>query len=248
MNLRAVTMLNTAKSHSFIKSIPIFESLSDEQVGSLGKIVEEKKYQKNNVILWEEDTQHYMYIVASGRVKVVQTSEDGKEHILAIHKRGDFFGEMALLDGKTSPATVIAMEDAKVQLIARDNFERFLLTNDKVKTQIISMLCSRLRESWLMLKVMSFSDAEHRITAVLEQLGKLNGVKDERGIIITLKLMHKDIADYANVSRETVTRLLNRFAREGKIEILEDKHILLKDSFNKLIPISNQGLNQGGED
>jgi CRP/FNR family transcriptional regulator len=44
--------------------------------------------------------------------------------------------------------------------------------------------------------------------------------------------MHKDIADYANVSRETVTRLLNRFVREGKIEILENKHILLKDSFN----------------
>ncbi len=233
MNTPAINKPNHLKSHNLIRNIPIFESLSEEQLNSLSEIVEEKKFGKNSVILWEEDTQKYMYIVSSGKVKVVQTSEDGKEHILAIHKKGDFFGEMALLDGRTAPATVIAMEDSRVQLIARENFEKYLLKNEKVMTQLVTMLCTRLRESWLMLKVMSFASAEQRVRAVLEQLGKINGVTDERGIIIALKLLHKDIAGYANVSRETVTRLLNRFEKERKIEILDNKHILLKPSFVK---------------
>ncbi|ACM21288.1 transcriptional regulator, Crp/Fnr family [Geotalea daltonii FRC-32] len=220
---------NNAKTFAFLRSIPIFASLTDDQLSSLMGIIEEKKFFRNNVILWEEDTQRYMYIVSSGKVKVVQSSEDGKEHILAIHKKGEYFGEMAILDGKTAPATVIAMEDSLIQLIARESFEKFLLQNEKVMNQLISMLCHRLRESWLMLKVMSFSSAEQRVRAVLDQLGKLNGVRDERGIIIALKLMHKDIAGYANVSRETVTRLLNRFAKESKIEILDNKYILLKE-------------------
>lgn len=222
---------SSAKTNAFLRGIPIFASLTDEQLQNLMGIMEEKRFYRNNVILWEEDTQRYMYIVSSGKVKVVQTSEDGKEHILAIHKKGEYFGEMALLDGKTAPATVIAMEDSTIQLLARESFEKFLLQNEKVMNQLISMLCHRLRESWLMLKVMSFSSAEQRVRAVLDQLGKLNGVRDERGIIIALKLMHKDIAGYANVSRETVTRLLNRFVKESKIEILENKYILLKRHF-----------------
>lgn len=233
MNVPGIAKSDQLKSYNFIKSIPIFECLSEEQLLDLRNIIEEKKFNKNNVILWEEDTQRYMYIVSSGKVKVVQTSEDGKEHILAIHKKGDFFGEMALLDGKTAPATVIAMEDSRVQLIARENFEKYLLKDEKVMHQLVAMLCTRLRESWLMLKVMSFASAEQRVRAVLEQLGKINGVMDERGIIIALKLLHKDIAGYANVSRETVTRLLNRFVKEREIEILDNKHILLKSSFVK---------------
>jgi CRP/FNR family transcriptional regulator, cyclic AMP receptor protein len=149
---------------------PIFTSFAEKQKPSSKKIVVEKRFLKNQVILYEEDTPKYMYIVYSGRVKVVQISEDGKEHILAIHKAGDFFGEMALLDGKTYPATVIAMEESEIGLIAKDNFDKYLLKNEKMMQEIISMLCSRLRDAWLMLKVLSFADAEKRVRAVLKHI------------------------------------------------------------------------------
>ena len=58
-----------------------------------------------------------MYIIVSGKVRVVQLSSEGKERILAIHKRGDYFGELALFDGKTAPATVIAMEESEIGLL-----------------------------------------------------------------------------------------------------------------------------------
>lgn len=226
----------TAASIRTLKNLPFFSKFSERELPDLEKFITKRRFSKNEMILLEEETSNYMYVVYSGKVKVVQISADGKEHILAIHKEGDFFGEMALLDGKTSPANVIAMEDSYIGLIHKSTFE-VLLRNNKVLTEIISLLCSRLRESWLMLKVLSFADAEHKIRMTLKLLSEQYGKKDPRGIIINLKLTHKDIADYASLSRETVTRLLDRLLKAEEIEILENKNILLKASFFEKIPL-----------
>lgn len=217
--------------NNFIRKISFLACLSEEDLSDLRKIIIEKHFSKNEIILLEEDTHNYMYIIYSGKVKATQISIEGKEHILAIHKEGDFFGEMSLLDGKTSPATVIAMEDTHIGLIAKDDFQRFLLKNGRVLREMNFLLCSRLREAWLRLKVLSFANAEHRVRTVLKLMSINHGIKDQKGTIIKLRLTHNDIAGYASVSRETVTRLLDRFSNEGEIELLKNKNILLKPSF-----------------
>jgi CRP/FNR family transcriptional regulator, cyclic AMP receptor protein len=218
---------------NILKSIPLFSSFSDEELSSIGEIIAEKSYRKNSVILSEDEAKDYMYIVFSGRLKVVQISNEGKEQILVTRKKGDYFGEMSLLDGKTQPATVVAMEDATVGLICKNDFESIFLKNEKVLKQIIFMLCERLRESWFMLRALSFDDAENRVRAVLTHVSSLYGIKDMRGDIIPLKMTHQEIADYASLARETVSRLLSRFCQAGEIEILENKNIVLKPSFAK---------------
>lgn len=215
-----------------LKNIPFFGDLTTNELDEIEHIIVIKRFTKGQVVLLEEETAEYMYIIFSGKVRVVQTSEDGKERILAIHKKGDYFGEMSFFDKKTSPATVVAMEEAEIALLSKVYFERFVLKNEKMAYQFISMLCMRLRESWMMLKIMSFSDAEERVRAVLKNIGKLYGVPDKRGIIVALQLTHKDIANYASVSRETVSRLLSRFTKQGEIEILDNKYILIKSSFS----------------
>jgi CRP/FNR family cyclic AMP-dependent transcriptional regulator len=224
---------SASRINPLLKSIPFFVCLSDEEFWELRKIIREKHFQKNQVILLEDQTSHYMYVVYSGKVKAVQISQCGREKILAIHEKGDYFGEMALLDGKTSPATVIAMEDTVVGLIGKEDFEYRLLKNDRVKREIISLLCARIREAWLMLKVLSFSDAEHRVRAILGQISSHYGVKIQGGTLIRMNLTHQDIADCAAVSRETATRILHRFSESGEIENLGRRSILLKPVFFK---------------
>jgi len=216
-----------------LKSIPLFNSFSDEELSVVQEIIIEKNYRKNSVILSEDEAKEYMYIVFSGRLKVIHISTDGKEQILVTRKKGDYFGEMSLLDGKTQPATVVAMEDAIVGLISKKEFESIFMQNEKVLKQIIFMLCERLRESWTMLRALSFEDAENRVRAVLTHVSSLYGIKDMRGDIIPLKMTHQEIADYASLARETVSRLLSRFCQAGEIEILENKNIVLKPSFVK---------------
>jgi CRP/FNR family transcriptional regulator len=125
-------MATTAKSKNakiinLLRYIPFFEGLSEKEFSDLKHIFVERNYARSKTILLEEDTLNYMYIILSGKVKVVHSGMDGKEHIVAIHKKGDFFGEMALLDGKTSPATVVALEDTLIAIISKTDFEKYLL-------------------------------------------------------------------------------------------------------------------------
>lgn len=220
-------------TNEILKRIPFLAILSDGELTEVERSIPVKHFSKNDVILLEDNTPNFMYVVYTGRVKVVQTSIDGKEHILAIHKQGDFFGEMALLDGKTAPASVVSMEDADIGLISKEVFETHLLSKGKVVKQLNSMLCSRLREAWLKIKVLSFADAEQKLRAVLKLLGDQVGINDMRGRIIPLRMTHQDIADYASVSRETVTRIIDRLTKDEEVEVLSNKNILLKPPFFK---------------
>lgn len=226
--------MNKSATNSYkttLKRIPLFSCLSPDELDQLQQVITEKQYKKNSVILMEDDSKNFMYVIYAGKIKVVRTSSEGKEQILVIRKKGDFFGEMTLLDGKTQPASIVAIEDTTVGLISRTDFEWYFMKNENMLKQIISVLCERLRESWMMLRILSLSDAEDRIRAVLAHISLIYGIKDLRGIIIPIKLTHKELADYVSLTRETVSRLLSRLCRSGEIEILDNRNIVLKTAF-----------------
>lgn len=225
---------NHKKSTNILKTIPFFSGLSDDDMNRIEGIIIKKHFAKDQIVLLEEETANYMYLVYAGKVRVVKQSNEGREQIITIHKKYDFFGEMSLLDGRTSPATVIAHEDSVIGLISRDDFEEYLLTHEKIRTKFIDLLCAQLRDSWAMIKILSFDNAEHRIMGVLKRMHELYGVVDDRGGIINVKLTHQQIANYASVTRETVTRVLNRLEKEGIVKLLEGKNLLLtKDFFER---------------
>ena len=109
----------------------------------------------------------------------------------------------------------------------------YLLSNERFLKQAILQLSFRLRDAWLRLKVLTLTDAEERIRAVLELISMQHGIKDHHSTIIAFKLTHEEIARYASLSRETVTRQLNKLSKMDEIEILEDKRIRLKSAFFK---------------
>ena len=224
-------------SHSHLKTlenIPIFSCMPPDEKARLNQIITQKRFKKNSIILIEEDSKNFMYVIFSGKIKVVRINPDGREQILVIRKRGDFFGEMTLLDGKSQPATIVAMEDAEVGLISKNDFELYFMKDATILKQIIFMLCERLRESWAMLRLLALPDAESRIRAVLAHISSIYGIHDVRGVMIPFKLTHKEIAEFAALTRETVSRLLARLSQAGEIEINGQKTIILKPAFFNL--------------
>lgn len=216
-----------------IKNIPFLRPLRDEELAKIEKLIRIKSFLTGEIILSEDETTKYMYIVFEGKVKVVQVGLDGSEQIIAIHLAGSFFGEMALLDGKTAPATVIAMEDSVIGIINKDDFETYLLKNEKIQMEIYKTLCFRLREAWMKLKILRFTNAEQRVRTTLHLLGLNHGKRVQNGILIPIKLTHRDIAALSSLSRETVTRNLVKMQKAGEIEIINGKQILIKPHFYK---------------
>jgi CRP/FNR family transcriptional regulator, cyclic AMP receptor protein len=209
-----------------IRSVPLFSTLTDEEFNRLAHIFVMRTYRKNQIIFMEEETGTYMYLVLSGKVKVTKSVAGGKETILAIHRTGDFFGEMSLLDGKTSPATVAAMEDAKIISVSGADFHKYLLHNEKVLLQIINVLCARLRQVW-QTQSMSSETADARIRRGIYDLAKRHGIRDAQGTIIDLKITHQELAEMVGTSRETVTRVIARLRKQGIIEIRDRRMTLI---------------------
>lgn len=209
-----------------IRKVPLFSTLTDEEFDSLAHIFVTRAYRKNQIIFMEEETGNYMYLVLSGKVKVMKSGSAGKETILAIHRTGDFFGEMSLLDGKTAPATVSAIEDSKIISVSGADFHKYLLHNEKVMLQIIQVLCARLRHVWKT-QSQSSETAESRIRMGIYELAQKHGIRDARGIIIDLKITHQELAEMVGTSRETVTRAIAQLRKEDILEVTDRRITLL---------------------
>lgn len=227
----AMKSLGTHNKLVILDNIPIFSCLLPEEKSRLSQIITEKHFKRNSIILMEDDSKNFMYVIFSGKIKVVRVNPDGKEQIMVIRKRGEFFGEMTLLDGKSQPATIVAMDNTTVGLISKRDFDQYFMKDTNVLKEIISILCERLRESWVMLRVLSLPDAETRVRAVLAYISSIYGINDVRGVMIPFKFTHKEIADFAALTRETVSRLLTRLSLSGDIEIMGRSSIILKPSF-----------------
>lgn len=216
-----------------IRNIPIFADFTAEEGANVEKLFVKRHFAKDQIVLLEEANCSCMYLIYSGKVRVVKQNSEGREQIITFHKKNEFFGEMSLLDGKTSPATIVAHEDAVIGFLSKEHFDRYLLSNEKISRKIIGLLCARLRESWDMIRILSFNteNAEYRMMSILDRLQDLYGVKDARGTIINVKLTHQQLANYASMTRETVSRVLKQMEKTEMIEILDNKSILLTDAF-----------------
>ena len=100
----------TTVSTAVLKAVPLFSSCPDEQLRMLAAVVTRKSVSRSTVVLAGGDSTDSLYIVLSGRLKVLMSDADGKEVILSILSPGEFFGEMGLLDDSPRSASVVAIE------------------------------------------------------------------------------------------------------------------------------------------
>ncbi|HKZ57884.1 MAG TPA: Crp/Fnr family transcriptional regulator [Thermodesulfovibrionales bacterium] len=214
-----------------LKNIQLFSSLTDDELHQIKDKLSLKRYKKHEVILFEEDTTEYMYIILNGKTKVIQTTEDGKEILLAMHHSGEFFGEMSLLDGKTSPATVVAMEDSSVAIISRQEFYSLIRAQKRILDNLLLILCSRLRDSWEKIQLLNLKNASHRIKILFLMLSDKYGEKTAEGVTLNIKLTHQEIAEMTGMTRETVTRMIDKWQKDGEISVLKNRFIHLSSHF-----------------
>jgi len=217
-----------------LKRIRLFHALTDDELYDISPKVMLKEFRKNHVILREQDTNSFMYIIVRGKVKIYQVTDQGKEMIMSVHSMGDFFGEMSLIDGKTDPATVAAMEPSLIAVIPRDDFYFLLHSQKKILENLLELMCTRLRESWKKIQMLNFNDASQRIKMLMLMLAETYGEKTTEGTTLGIKLIHQNIADMTGLTRETVTRVLDRWKKNGEITITKDKWIHLNPEFESI--------------
>jgi len=203
----------------YLMYVPIFADLDDVTIQKIGSVGFSKKYSKDETIFREDDPGSAMFVILTGKVKVVRTSNDGREVILTILSQYDFFGEMALLDGLSRSASVIATEESELFIIQREEFLNLLKLHPEISINLLQELTQRLRAADLKIKSLSLKDAEGKVATVLLQLAEEIG-KIKHGVVEIDKLpLQQDLANMAGTSRETISRTLHSFAKKGYVEL-----------------------------
>ncbi len=221
--------LQTETEHiiKFLKSIPIFCVLDDTTLNQIAKLGSQKSFTKSSVILSESEKSSALFLIIKGKLKVSRISLSGKEIILTILKESDFFGEMAILDGSSRSANVIAMEDSELFIIQRNDFLNLIKFHSNIALALMRELALRIRAADLKIKSLSLGDAEAKIASTIIELGNKIGRLDQNKIEIGKLPFQHELAKMAGTSRETVSRILHSFDRRGLIKLKGSKLTIL---------------------
>jgi CRP/FNR family transcriptional regulator, cyclic AMP receptor protein len=225
------TTFDHDRTRSIVKSIPLFANVTDDEVESLLDKLHAYNFERGEFIFLSDQPASQMYIVLKGQVKVVEITADGQERVMAFRHKGDYFGEMDLIDGMTDFATIIAAQPCKMLLITKDVFDEFFFSNSRALAGVVNVLCRRLRECWVFHYIIGMKNAESKVRATLARYGKTLGISDSDGVIINSLLTHQGLADRVLISRETVTRVINKMKERQEIEIVEGRRIKLLPAF-----------------
>lgn len=208
---------------SFLENVPIFADLEEPELKKIEKLGLRKKYKKGNIVVLEKEMGAALFVIITGKVKIVRTDEDGREVILSIFGPGEFFGEMSLLDGLARSASVVALAKAELFMIHRRDFLKLVNEHPQVAISLLAELTTRLRKADTQIKSLSLKDASGRVANVILMLADDIGVFRKGKVEIDELPLQQDMANMAGTSRETVSRMLHQFVREGHLQMEGNK-------------------------
>jgi uncharacterized membrane protein len=130
-----------------LRSVPLFASLDDDAARDLRNLLSDKTVPQNTRLFRQGDKGDAMYLIESGRVRISIRDEEEQEVILAELAQGDFFGEMAIIDGRQRSADAKVIEDARFAILSREAFLSFVRNNPDVALEMLSALTDRLRRT-----------------------------------------------------------------------------------------------------
>ena len=207
----------------FLATVPLFANLERDTLQEFAAITREKTYPKGSVILFEDDPGDSLFIVRQGRVKVVLVGEDGREVILGVLGVGEHFGELSLIDEQPRSAHVIAMEDATMLVLRREDFRARVERSPAVAWAMLQGLSRRLRRADEKIGGLVLLDVPGRIARLL-----LDAATESGGDRIEKPLTHQTMAEMIGASLETVSRAMKDFQEANWIAV-ERRQIQITD-------------------
>jgi CRP/FNR family transcriptional regulator, cyclic AMP receptor protein len=215
----------TTVSTAVLKAVPLFSSFPDDQLRMLTSVVGRRSVPRSTTVMASGDPTDSLYIVLSGRLKVLMSDAEGKEVILSIIGPGEFFGEMGLIDDSPRSASVLAIEPCELLSISKRDFKKCMGENFDMAMAVMRGLVRRLREADRKIGSLALLDVYGRVARLLLDMAEtVDGEK-----MVTKRLPKQDIAKMIGASREMVSRVMKDLQMGGYIE-MRGSNIVLRDS------------------
>lgn len=217
---------NIEKYH--LKSVSLFDFLSNDESHLIKSKLIRKEYMKGEYLFKEKSYSKGIYIVRKGKIKIFQTNSEGKQSIVYIYKKGDYFGYRPLLADEVHPVSAVAMDNVVISFISRDIFFN-LFTKSSTLAQKLVVTLSKEFSVWInKMTVFAQYGVKERVALSLLILNKVYQRNDEDSKAVAIAINRDDLAGFVGTAKETLVRMLRNFKDEKIITTKGTKIIILK--------------------
>ncbi len=211
-----------------VQALPVFAGLSERDWDKIADLFSERQYQKDDYIFLEGEAPEALYIIKTGKVKVLRHSTDGKDVVLRVCGCGQMLGTVATFDGGGYPGTAQVIEECMVLVVARNDCLTLVQRYPVFALAVIADLGSRLRSSAEQIRSLAVERVEQRIARVLLKLAETAGSDAPEGRVIEMPLTRQDVADMTGTTVETAIRVMSKFRRNNLIRTRRGKVVLVE--------------------
>lgn len=208
------TKITVENARRLIGDCVLFRELSSDQRSALVRSAHLRTVASGDAIFLMGDPGDSMMAILTGTVRISAPSPDGKEIILGLMQPGEFFGELALLDGKERSADAKAMTDCTLAILNRRDVLQFLERNPAGWPSMIEVLCERLRRTTLQITEVALLELPVRLAKALLRLTATAG-----DTAATIKLSQRELGNIVGSTRESVNKCMREWQRNGTIRI-----------------------------
>ncbi len=205
---------------------PLFARADAHILQSLANGLRRRRFRRNEVIFHQGDPGDSLHVVATGAVKIVLPSAEGEEAIIATLRPGDFFGELALLDGAPRSATATALEPSETLVLPRQVFVGLLDTLPGLRDALLADLAKELRRLTGHVEELHFLDLAGRLAMRLSRLAQESQPGTGGEIRLNWPYTQSDLAAMIGGTRQSVNRLLNELVEDDLIRIEPDTLVI----------------------
>ena len=214
-----------------LRRVPLFSLLTVAQAEVISGAVIKRRFKRGEALVEQGQKSNALFILLTGRARVVTSDSRGREVILATLAQGDYLGEMSIIDNEPHSATVRAEVATDVLMLGRAEFARCLTENASMSLVVMRGLVKRLRQADRKIESLALLDVYGRVAHALLDFA----VADAQGqLLIKEKISRQDLAKMVGASREMVSRVMKDLEERGFIEALPNGATLLKDRLNAL--------------
>ncbi len=214
-----------------LRRVPLFAQLTAAQAESVADAIVKRRFKRGERIVEQGKKSNALYIVLTGRARVMSADNRGREVILATMQPGDYIGEMSLIDNEPHSASVRAEVQTDVLMLGRAEFARCLPENSSMAYAVMKGLVQRLRHADRKIESLALMDVYGRVARALLEFAS----PDLAGqLLIRDKVSRQDIAKMVGASREMVSRVMKDLETRGYIETLDNSSMLIKERLDAL--------------
>ena len=204
---------------NFLQENPYFKGLTAAELESAGKLMLERKFEKGEMLILEDETAESLFFVVSGVLKTFKTSVEGKEQILSILRPGDSFNNVPVFDSEPSPVSIQTLSPVVLYELRKENMTEIIRKNPKVAINVITVLAGQVRHLMTLVEDLSFRNVVGRVAKIL-----LENVGDGAGP--PQKLTQQEMAAMAGTVREVVGRSLKVMEDSGMIKLNRNRIVI----------------------